>query len=802
MTLEIAVVALVLVAALGLLVTERLRGDVVGLLVLVTLAVTGIVTPEAALAGFSNPAVVTVLAMYILSEGLTRTGIAGLLGGQLVAIAGSGEARLTVAIMVTAGTLSAFMNNIGVAALLLPVVVEIARRTEVPASRLLLPMLHATLLGGLTTLFSTPPNLIASAALADAGATPFRLLDFLPSGLAAFVVGATFMVLVGRRLLPRTDPGAESAQRSQRNLRAQYGLQESTYVMRVPAGSLLVGRTLAQTRLGTAAGLIVIAREHAGRVEALPSRNAVLAAGDRLVVQGRLDRFAELRRWSGLVIEPEAPGCADLVSGLVGDPDGGAISPPVQLAEATVGENSGLAQELLHHAEFRRRFGANVLAIKRGDLVRRVNLNYVPLRPGDQLLLQGSAEALAAVDRSREFDRLRPLTDAEVRDDYRLQERTFVVRVPAGSPLSGATLAASRVGDAFDFRLLALWREGALTVMPEPDAAIAAGDLLLIQGRPEDLDVLRGLQQLELEERVAPNLNIFDSDRLATAEVTLAPNTPLAGKRVADVNLREKYGLELVALWRAGGALRTDLGQQQLRFGDALLLLGPRTRLALLKDDPDLLLLTPVGPAGGEPARAPLAAVIMAAVVMASFSGQLPIAIAALTGALLMVVGGCLSMEQAYRAVEWRAIFTIAGMLPLGAALADSGAAHLAADALVGTLGGLGAWPVVGGFYLVTAALALFVPPAVLAVVMAPLLLSASTALGIAPQAPMMALAMACTSFASPWAHPANLLIMGPGGYRFRDYLRVGIPLTLLVFLTAMVVLPRLWPLLPAGAGT
>jgi di/tricarboxylate transporter len=140
-------------------------------------------------------------------------------------------------------------------------------------------------------------------------------------------------------------------------------------------------------------------------------------------------------------------------------------------------------------------------------------------------------------------------------------------------------------------------------------------------------------------------------------------------------------------------------------------------------------------------------------------------------------------------------------MLPLGAALADSGAARLAADALVGALGGLGAWPVVGGFYLVTASLALFVPPAVLAVVMAPLLLSASTALGIAPQAPMMALAMACTSFASPYAHPANLLIMGPGGYRFRDYLRVGIPLTLLVFLTAMVVLPRLWPLAPGGGA-
>lgn len=783
MNLEIGIVLAILAGALALLVTERIRSDVVALLVLAALAVSGLVMPDAAIAGFSNQAVITVWAMYILSEGLTRTGIANILGGQLLAVAGHRELPLVVAVMLISGFLSAFMNNIGVAALMLPVVVEIARRSDVPASRLLMPMLFATLLGGLTTQISTPPNLIVSSALARHGATPFELLDFAPTGLAAFAVGVTFMALVGRHLLPARDPGAESAQRSQRNLRAQYGLQESTYTMTVRESSTLVGRTLAQTRIGSAAGLIVIAYERRGRVEALPSRNTVLQAGDRLVVQGRLDRFNELRRWSELVIEREAPVFQAL------------ISDRIRLVEVTVAEDSALVRELLHHAEFRRRFGVNVLAIRRGDLVRRVNLNYVPLRSGDQLLLQGSDDAIGALERSREFVGFRPVTEQELLESYRLQERAFIVRVPVGSALGGSTLAQSRLGDAFDFRLLATFREGNLNLMPEPDEVILGGDQLLIQGRPEDLDVLRGLQELEVQHRLAPNLNIFDSDRLATAEVTLAPNSPMAGQRVKDINLREKHGLELVALWRAGGAIRSDLDRQELHFGDALLLLGPRGKLALLKNDPDLLLLTPLGAPPPVPHRAPMAAAIMVGVVVTAFLGWLPIAIAALLGATLMVLGGCLSMEQAYRAIEWRAVVVIAGMMPLGTAIQDTGAAAWMADHLVTALGVLGPWAIIGGFYLVTAAAALFIPPPVLAVIMSPLVISASTALGIAPQAGLMALAVACTSFASPFAHPANLLIMGPGGYTFADYLRLGIPVTLLTFVTVMLVLPWVWPL-------
>ncbi|WP_297835047.1 SLC13 family permease, partial [Thermomonas sp.] len=521
------------------------------------------------------------------------------------------------------------------AALMLPVVIEVARRTEVPASRLLMPMLFGTLLGGLTTLIATAPNLLASDALASHGERPFTLFDFFPVGAGAFITGTLFIAFIGRRFLPERDPGGESQHRSQRNLRAQYGLQERTFTMRVPHGSVLVGKTLAQSRIGTAAGLIVVALERDDQVITLPSRNTPIAAGDRLLVQGRLDRFDELRRWSGLAIEREAPVLQEL------------LAERIRLLEVCIAEDSALVKDLLHHGDFRRRFAANVVAIRRGTLVRRTNLNYVPLRAGDHLLLQGSDEALSAIRPGSDFDSVGEISEVQLLDSYRMQERAFIVRVPDDSGLGGTTLARSRLGDAFDFRLLAIFREGTLHVMPEPDALILGGDLLLIQGRPEDLDVLRGLQELEVSERVAPQLNIFESDRLATVEVALAPNSPLAGKRVATINLREKYGLELVAIWRSGGAIRTDLDAQELHFGDALLLLGPRAKLALLRDDPDLIVLTPLGPVVANRQRAPVAAALMLLVVALAFSGWLPISVAAILGATLMVSTGCLTMEQA-----------------------------------------------------------------------------------------------------------------------------------------------------------
>ena len=786
MTLEIGLVLAILAGSLALFVSEKVRMDVIALIVMGTLVVTGLVAPEDAVAGFANGAVIAVWAMFILSDGLTRTGIANVIGRTVLRYSGTSQGSMTVVIMLTGGILSAFMNNIGVAALMLPVVIEIARRTKIPASKLLMPLAYGCLLGGLTTMIGTPPNLLISGALQQAGETPFGLFHFTPIGGSVLLAGTLFIALAGRHLLPSIKPEEETQRRSQRNLRTQYALHSRAFEMRVPHDSILVGKTLGQSRIGAAAGLIVIAREHGNRTELMPSRQTVLQGGDKLVVQGRLDRFREFQRWSELIIEREAPVLQGLTEG------------QVKLLEVVVGEGSPLAGGLLRHSEFRKTYGANVLAIRRGRLVRRSNLANVPLRPADTLLLQARPETVPELEQSADFARCRDVDETRLRDTYQLQDYIFVVRVPLDSQLAGDTLERSRLGDAFDFRLLALFRGGELRIMPEPDQPLRGGDVLLVQGRSQDLDVLRGLQELEVQRGGFTHLNAFESDRLSLLEATLDPRSGLAGRPLSEINFRDTYGLELVAVWRHGEAIRSNLDRLMLELGDALLLLGPRQRLSVLERDPEFLILTPVTQRPLDTRRAPLAAGIMLGVVVSVLAGLLPIYIAAVIGATLMVLSRCLTMEDAYRAIDWRAIFLIAGMLPLGTAMQESGTAQFLAQLTMQYIGPLGPWWVIGGLYLVTAAGTMIIPTAALVVLMSPIVLSTCADLGIAPQTAMMAVAMAASaSFTSPISHPANILIMGPGGYRFADYLKLGLPLTVVVFVVVMLLLPLLWPLTP-----
>jgi len=786
-TPDIILVLLILGGALVLFVTEAIPMDVVALLVLGTLAATGLVSPNQAISGFGNAAVITVWAMFILSEGMTRTGIASLLGRQVMAIAGTRQSTLVIVVMLTSGGLSFFMSNIGVAALMLPVVMNICRRTDMSPSRILMPMAFGTLLGGLTTLFGTPPNLLISAALDQYGYTPFGLFDYMPVGAGAVVVGITFTAFFGRRLLPATTRGAKSVPKSQRNLRVRYGLQQGLFGVRVPDHSLLVGKTLAESRIGAASGTMVIALERGNQIETLPPRTMRLQAGDKLLVQGRVDRFNQLRRLHALTIERESAMLQEK------------ISAQTRLAEVTIADGSNLIKQTIGSAEIRRRFGVEVRAVRRHDKIRRRNLARTPLRAGDRILLQGSPKAIEELSGQNDFAEIVDTTDDALSKDYELHDHTLVVRVPHNAGLGGTTLADTRLASAFDFRVLAIFRDSELQVMPKPSDTIHDGDLLLLQGRPEDLDELRGLQELEIDDAISPNLNVFEADRLATVEVTLAPRSGLVGQSVADINFRERSGLELGAIWRAGEVIRDEIRQETLQFGDALLLIGPHQKLALLSEEPDLLIMTPVVVMETDTRRAPLAAVIMLGVVTSVIIGWLPISIAAIVGATLMILTRCLSMEQAYRAIDWRAVFLIAGMLPLGIAMQASGTAEYLAGAAMRLLGGGGPWTVIAGLYLVTAAATMVIPTAALVVLMAPIIISTCSDLGIAPQTAMMAVAMAASaSFTSPISHPANILIMGPGGYRFSDYIKLGGPLTIIVFVAVMILLPIFWPLRPA----
>ena len=334
--------------------------------------------------------------------------------------------------------------------------------------------------------------------------------------------------------------------------------------------------------------------------------------------------------------------------------------------------------------------------------------------------------------------------------------------------------------------------------MPRGSEVLLGGDLLLIEGQQSDLDVLRGMQELEIDTKVPGNLGAFESARLTLMDATLDPRTSLAGRTVGELNFRERYGIELAGIWREGDTIGTELADERLQIGDALLLLGPRDRLQLLSSDPDFLILTPLGQAPPDTRRAPLAALIMAAVVGTVMAGYAPISVAAVIGGTIMVLTGCLNMEQAYRAIDWRAIFLIAGMLPLGTAMQESGAAIYLANQVMGLLGDAGPWPVIMGLYILTAMATMIIPTAALVVLMSPIVLSAMSEMGLQPETAMMAIAVAASaSFTSPISHPANILVMGPGGYRFVDYLKVGVPLTIVVFITVMILLPILWPLAP-----
>ena len=779
MTPEILTVFSILLFAIVLFVSERVRVDLVALMVLVSLALSGLVSPQEALSGFSNVAVVTVWAVLILSGGLARTGVANLLGQRILRTAGMGEIRLMVIIMLTAGILSGFMNSIGVVALMLPVVLDIARRTGTAPSKLLMPLAFASLLGGLNTLIGTPPNILISEALRDSGFQPFRMFDYTPVGLAVLVSGLTFMVAVGRRLLPNRDIAQELASAKHPGLAETYDLEERLFVLTLPLDSQLAGMTVAESRLGSALGVNLIGIFRDGGTELAPRADAILRSGDRLLVTGRQDRMQELRGKLQLILE-----AADLdVESLV--------SSEVKLAEIGLGRKSSFLGKTLDEIGFRSEFGINVLAIWRDGRAHRARLRGLALQFGDELLVQGSRDRI----RHLEADPDLFVSEAVEIERYRLGERLFTVQIPDTSTLAGRSLSESRIADAFGLTVLGIVHDGETRLMPAAEERLEAGDTLIVEGRSDDLHTLRGLEGLEIDSPERVGLGKLETDQVGLSEIVLSPHTTLAGKSLRQIRFREKYGLSVIAIWRGGQAYRSNLGHMTLKFGDALLLYGHKRRLSVLATDTDFLVLTEGLQEPPRIKKAPIALLIMAAVLLPVIFGWLPIAISAITGVVLMIMTGCITMEEAYHSIEWKAIFLIAGMLPLGIALERTGAASFMAQGVVDLMGGLGPIGVLAGLFIMAALAAQVMPNPAVAVLLAPVALNAAASLGVSPYPLMMAVAVSSSAaFMSPVGHPANVLILGPGGYRLSDYLKVGAPLTLVVLGAVLIVVPLAWP--------
>jgi di/tricarboxylate transporter len=778
MTPEIISVLAILTAAVILFITEWVRMDLVGLLVMASLGLTGLVTPAQSLSGFSNPAVITVWAVLILSGALGRTGVASILGKFVLRLAGDNEVRLLIVIMLTTGFLSGFMNSIGVASLFLPVVIDIARRTNRPPSRLLMPLAFACLMGGLTTLIGTPPNLLISESLNAANLVPFTMFDFTPVGISVVLVGTLFMVLVGRHLLPERDITRELSSSSGDDVASLYDLEERLVFLNIPDNSTLNGKTLQESRLGSALELNVVTVIRDSENIMAPGPNFSLQSGDRLLVEGRLDRLFEIHDNDHLSLTKENLPLETI------------ISSQINLAELNIIRGSELIGSTLPQTAFRHRYGAIVIAIRRGDQLFRSNLERIKLEEQDFLLVQGNEATLDLLKNSEQFTYLPEVSYQK----YNLQDRLMSVRIPPGSTLDGTTLKTSRLGDAYGLSVLGILRGETTRLMPDPEEEVFSGDTLILKGKLSDLQMIEGLQELIIETQTEPDLSDLETEETGLLEAVLSPHSSLAGKAVRELNFRAKYGLTILAIWREGRAYRSRLRDMKLRFGDALLLFGPRRRLRLLVDEPDFLSLTESIQPAPRLNKAPLAILIMLAVLIPVIIGWIPIAVAAVTGAALMVLTGCLSMEEAYLQIEWKAVFLIAGMLPLGIAMETSGAASMIGTSLINLIGDFGPTAVAAGLFLLAALGSQFMPNPAVAVLLAPIALTAAGNLGVSPYPLMMVVAVSSSAaFLSPVGHAANMLVMGPGGYKFSDYIKVGLPLTIIVLVTVLLILPLFW---------
>jgi di/tricarboxylate transporter len=423
MTSEILFVLMTLAVTVLLFVTEKLRVDVVALLVMVVLVAFRILTPSEGIAGFANQATITVGAMLILSEGLQRTGAVNTLGKRLVRLAGKSEARLSLGIMSTVAIISAFINNTAAVAVFLPLTINISREMKFSRSRLLMPLSFAAMFGGLCTLIGTSTNILVSAISEERGLGAFSMFEFLPFGVICTVVGIAYMMTVGRALIPEREP--------KKSLEERYKLREYITEVIILPDSPLVGKTVKEAQSTLELNIIDLIRDDLDIPLPAPTRK--LLAGDILLVSGNVPTLLNAIKRKGWKLLPEFA---------LGDLPLNENS--YTLAEAIVAPHSQLIGQTLRSSAFRRRYGAVVLGMQHHGRLVRHNLANLPLDAGDVLLLYGEEVDIKALHQNKDFLLLLELPRVRIRTTKALVALLIVAGVVllAGLELMSIVVAA------------------------------------------------------------------------------------------------------------------------------------------------------------------------------------------------------------------------------------------------------------------------------------------------------------------------------------------------------------------------
>ena len=380
----------------------------------------------------------------------------------------------------------------------------------------------------------------------------------------------------------------------------------------------------------------------------------------------------------------------------------------------------------------------------------------------------------------------------EVATTYHLGEYVTELRIRDKSPLVGKSVLESRLGEDHDIRVLGVLNAGdegwaPLRRVLQPD------DVLLVHGSLPDLMRLRGTMGLRIDADFKLRDETLQSEDLRLVEALVAPGSDLIGHTLREVDFRNRYKALVLAMQRRGETINDRLGSVRLGLGDALLIQARGTQIRELRRDADFIVLGEV-PGGTLRHKAPLAIGILLAVVGLAAFNVVPIPVTAVLGCVALVMTRILEPEDIYRSINWQVIFLLAGVLPLGIAMHTSGAAGFLASQVVSLVGDMGPVAVLAAIYLLAAIMTETMSNAAAAVLLAPIAISTAGHLGVDPKPLLMAITFAAsTGFSTPVGYQTNTMIYNPGGYRYADFLRAGMPLNILFCILSTIFIPRLW---------